>query len=47
MRLVRRYALWVLIAIVVMGDFGYCAHLMATCEGHVVRNALDWPVCIK
>lgn len=26
---------------------GYCAHLYATCEGHVLKNSLDWPVCVK
>lgn len=28
-------------------EVGYCAHLYATCEGHVLKNSLDWPVCVK
>lgn len=26
---------------------GYCAKLYVTCEGHVLKNSLDWPVCVK
>lgn len=25
----------------------YCVRLLATCEGHVLRNAFDWPVCVR
>jgi len=28
--------------------FGSCAHTYATCHnGHVLKNAMDWPVCVR
>ena len=25
---------------------GSCGHTFATCKGHVLNNAFDWPVCV-
>jgi uncharacterized protein (DUF486 family) len=36
------------IAIVAWGIFyfSYTIHLHQTCDGHVVKNVFDWPVCV-
>ena len=25
---------------------GHCASVVATCRGHVMKNFVDWPVCV-
>lgn len=40
---------WAVLLIVALAllPIGRCTYLMATCDGHVVRNFMDWPVCVK
>ena len=33
--------------LVTLGYFGYCIRLIATCDGRVLLNAMEWPVCVK
>ena len=43
-----RFMLLLVVIFAVIGvQAGAWVRAFASCDGHVLKNALDWPVCIK
>lgn len=41
------YLVLTLMAVFVLFAVGSCVKTVVTCDGHVLRNWLNWPVCVK
>ena len=37
----------VVVSLFILFMAGSCIRTVLTCDGHVLRNAFDWPVCVK